>query len=65
MNSDTTALSSRNVSGYPYAVDAPALSDSAQVSRVLRNTYALLAMTCFLALPWQAHQLLTNGVRPA
>ena len=45
MNSDTTALSSRNVSGYPYAVDAPALSDSAQVSRVLRNTYALLAMT--------------------
>jgi len=45
MNSDTTARSSRNVSGYPHAVDAPALSNSAQVSRVLRNTYALLAMT--------------------
>ena len=45
MNSDPTALSARNASGYPYAVDAPALSDSAQVSRVLRNTYALLAMT--------------------
>ena len=45
MNSDPTALSARNASGYPYAVDAPALLDSAQVSRVLRNTYALLAMT--------------------
>jgi modulator of FtsH protease len=45
MNSDPTALSARNASSYPYAVDAPALSDSAQVSRVLRNTYALLAMT--------------------
>ena len=45
MNSDPTALSARNASGYPYAVDEPALSDSAQVSRVLRNTYALLAMT--------------------
>ena len=45
MNSDPTALSARNASGYPYAVDAPALSDSARVSRVLRNTYALLAMT--------------------
>ena len=45
MNSDPTALSARTASGYPYAVDEPALSDSAQVSRVLRNTYALLAMT--------------------
>jgi len=45
MNSDTTTLPARNAAGYPYAVDAPALSNSAQVSRVLRNTYALLALT--------------------
>jgi len=45
MNSDTSALSARNASGYPYAVDMPTLADSALVSRVLRNTYALLAMT--------------------
>ena len=45
MTIDTTALSSRSPSGFPVNMAQPELMHTVEVKRVLRNTYALLAMT--------------------
>ena len=45
MTIDTTTLSSRSPSGFPVNMAQPGLMHTVEVKRVLRNTYALLAMT--------------------
>ena len=45
MTIDTTTLSSRSPSGFPVNMAQPELMHTVEVKRVLRNTYALLAMT--------------------
>lgn len=45
MTIDTTTLSSRSPSGLPVNMAQPELMHTVEVKRVLRNTYALLAMT--------------------
>ena len=45
MTIDTTTLSSRSPSGFPVNMAQPELMYTVEVKRVLRNTYALLAMT--------------------
>ena len=45
MTTDTTTLSSRSPSGFPVNMAQPELMHTVEVKRVLRNTYALLAMT--------------------
>ena len=45
MTIDTTTLSSRSPSGCPVNMAQPELMHTVEVKRVLRNTYALLAMT--------------------
>jgi len=45
MTIDSTTLSSRSPSGFPVNMAQPELMHTVEVKRVLRNTYALLAMT--------------------
>ena len=45
MTIDTTTLSSRSPSGFPVNMAQPELMHTVEVKRVLRNTYALLALT--------------------
>jgi modulator of FtsH protease len=45
MRLNTTSLSSRNPTDFPVKVTQPELAHTVEVKRVLRNTYALLAMT--------------------
>ena len=45
MTIDTTTLSPRSPSGFPVNMAQPELMHTVEVKRVLRNTYALLAMT--------------------
>ena len=45
MTIDTTTLSSRSPSGFPVNTAQPELMHTVEIKRVLRNTYALLAMT--------------------
>ncbi|MEY4253842.1 MAG: hypothetical protein RLZZ566_1312, partial [Pseudomonadota bacterium] len=45
MRLNTTSLSSRNPTDFPVTVAQPELVHTVEVKRVLRNTYALLAMT--------------------
>jgi modulator of FtsH protease len=45
MTIDTTTLSSRSPSGFPVNMAQPERMHTVEVKRVLRNTYALLAMT--------------------
>jgi modulator of FtsH protease len=45
MTNGSTTLSSRSPSGFPVNMAQPELMHTVEVKRVLRNTYALLAMT--------------------
>ena len=45
MRLNTTALSTRNPTDFPVTLTQPELVHTVEVKRVLRNTYALLAMT--------------------